>query len=77
MLFFVCTVSSLLGMLRLFGEKGQLLQAAAHFWVAWLFCKWWFTDDQRTLIAGVLLTILEVACFFGLRISNPLPCITG
>ena len=67
----VLVVSAVLGLLRLFGEKGEFFQAVAHLWVAWLFCKWWFTNDRKTLCAGIVLTILEVACFLGLHIPLP------
>lgn len=65
---FILTASAILGAFRLCGEKGEMLQAAAHFWVAWLFSKWWFTGDRKAFYVGLALTILEVACFLGLHV---------
>ncbi len=68
---FVLVISAILGAFRLFGEKGELLQAAAHFWVAWLLSAWWYTSDRRPLYVAVALSLLEVACFLGLHITFP------
>ena len=66
---FVWLVTIILATLRIAGEKDQTFQAIAHIWVTWLFASAYYKRSWTYLIVGVLLTLVEVAAFFGFRLK--------
>jgi len=66
---FVCLVTIILATLRLAGEKGQTFQAIAHIWVTWLFASAYYKRSWMYLTVGILITLVEVAAFFGFKLK--------
>lgn len=62
-------IAVILGLIRVFGEKGQAFQAAAHFYVAGLIVAAYYDKKNRVHFGflAVALTVLEVVCFFTLK----------
>jgi hypothetical protein len=59
-------VSSFLGYLRYYGEKGEIFQALAHLWVGGLFIATIAYRSPTTGLALLYLTVLEILCFFNI-----------
>ena len=62
----ILVVSAALASLRIGGERGELFQAVAHFWVCWLFCVAYFRKSRSFLEFGIALSLVELACALGL-----------
>jgi uncharacterized membrane protein len=70
---FIILPSAALALIRLSGHKSQAYQAVAHLWVGGLCGAWWIERTPMLLHAIVVLSIVEVMCFF---VFHPRPSTT-
>lgn len=61
---FIITFSIIIGLVRLFGIKNIVFQAAAHVWMGLILGRLIETKNTLYLWVFVLLSILEVLAFF-------------
>lgn len=60
-------IAVLLSLLRATGHKSQSFQAAAHLFVGGLLGAYFDGWNTGFLIIAVVLTVVEIVCFFALR----------
>lgn len=60
----------ILSILRILGERDEIFQAAAHCWVTWLLCAWYYRSDDNSFMFALWLIIVEIVCgVFGLHLN--------